>query len=61
MGDNSADQDKRVEEILRDLESWRELSKQDLNPNVRRNLERQIREAEDRLRDIEEGNSSLQQ
>ena len=42
-----------LDAILRDLERWRDLLKQDLEPDARKTLERIIREAEDRLREIE--------
>jgi hypothetical protein len=50
----SASRDK-VDALLRDLEGMRDLLKQnDLEPDARRGLERLVRGAEDRLRDIEE-------
>jgi F0F1-type ATP synthase membrane subunit b/b' len=40
--------------ILRDLERRRDLLKQDLEPDARREVERLIRQAEDRLREMQE-------
>jgi hypothetical protein len=40
--------------ILRDLERWRALLKQNPEPDAKREIERLIRNAEDRLREIEE-------
>jgi hypothetical protein len=44
---DSGTEDKRIEAILCDLESWRELIRQGLKPNARRDLERLIREAKE--------------
>ena len=49
---NDTDHD-NLDAILRDLERWRDLLKQDLEPDARKALERLIRGAEDRLREID--------
>lgn len=45
---------KKVDALLRDREGWRICSDDDLAPDARHRWGRLIRQAEDRLREIEE-------